>query len=261
MLKSLTRKIPFTTRTTLQRWKQDVTPSLAFALDARKQSQARRELASCREIADYLEFGKRWLGAGAIQLIPEIQGALDFVRAESPRRMCEIGTDFGGTTFLLSRTLPSLELLIGVDLYIKNRPQLTALRPPSLRLELINGSSYAPQTVRRVERVLNGNKLDVLLIDGDHSAYGVRQDFLRYRHLVRQDGLILFHDIVPDYPTRYRKPSGSYSGGVPDVWQELSQLYPARAFIHRPNQDGMGIGILRYSESVAIPASFAQSAV
>lgn len=255
---SLKQKIPVTTRISTRRRIQDLAPSLAFRLNGSKQRQAQKELDTCHSIPDYLAFAKRWLGAGAIQVVPEIQGALDFVRAESPRRACEIGTDFGGTTFLLSQLLPSLELLIGVDLYIKNRAQLAALAPRNVRLELLNGSSYAPRTIERVQNRLRGAKLDLLLIDGDHRYEGVLQDFLKYRHLVRDNGLILFHDIVPDYTTRYGRPTGAYSGGVPLVWERLSALYPARTFINKPNQDGMGIGVLRYDPSIPIPNALAQ---
>jgi len=255
---ALKQKIPVTTRTSTRRRFQDLAPSLTFRLNLSKQRRAQKELGACHTIPDYLAFAKRWLGAGAIQVVPEIQGALDFVRAELPRRACEIGTDFGGTTFLLSQLLPSLELLIGVDLYIKNRVQLLALAPRNLRLELLNGSSYAARTVERVQTRLRGEKLDLLLIDGDHRYEGVLQDFLKYRLLVRDSGLILFHDIVPDYATRYGRPSGAYSGGVPQLWERLSTHYPARTFINKPNQDGMGIGVIRYDSSIGLPESLAE---
>ena len=43
---------------------------------------------------------------------------------------------------------------------------------------------------------LAGRPLDVLFIDGDHSYDGVASDFAAYGPLVRQGGLIGFHDIV-----------------------------------------------------------------
>jgi cephalosporin hydroxylase len=248
-------QVPLTTRITARRRIQDIGPTLAYNLNGRMQQEAQRELAHCHTCNDYLEYAKQWLGGGSIQIVPEIESAITTMNAIRPRRGCEIGTDFGGTTFLLSRTVPTLKLLIGVDLYIKNRARLASLAPKNLKLELVNGSSYAPQTVERVRRILGGEKLDVLLIDGDHRYEGVREDFLAYREFVRDGGYILFHDIVPDYTTRFGRPSAAYSGGVPKLWEELSRLYPAQTFINNPEQDGMGIGLLTYSTSVRLPDS------
>jgi len=44
-----------------------------------------------------------------------------------------------------------------------------------------------------------------------------------YSSLVRKGGIIAFHDIVPDYYTRYGIRTGSYSGGVPIFWTKLNK--------------------------------------
>lgn len=179
----------------------------------------------------------------------EIAGALDYVTTESPRCICEIGTGDGGTTLLLSRVVRSAETVIGIDVYVKNRPQLSLLHRPGQQLVLLNRSSYKPRTVRRVEGILKGRKLDVLFIDGDHRYEGVKRDFLMYRHLVRENGFILFHDIVPDANTRCGRRTTRFTGGVPTLWRELKEVYPHREFIQDREQDGMGIGVLRYASS------------
>ncbi len=46
--------------------------------------------------------------------------------------------------------------------------------------------SYADDTVRRVAKFLDGRMIDALFIDGDHRYEGVKQDFLCYRHFVRE---------------------------------------------------------------------------
>jgi hypothetical protein len=81
----------------------------------------------------------------------------------------------------------------------------------------------------------------------------VTSDFLLYRHLVREGGFILFHDIVPDHTTSRGARSSAYSGGVPILWTELKDTYPSQEFICDPTQDGMGIGALRYSSSARLP--------
>ncbi|CAG0942145.1 hypothetical protein BROC_01737 [Candidatus Brocadiaceae bacterium] len=241
---------------TLKRMIEDGQPSLSFALNYKKQRLALQERDQCQTLRDYMAFTTRWLGVGSVQIPEEIGGALDYIDTEKPLRVCEIGTEDGGTTFLLSNILTSAELIIGVDLYIQNRPQLTKLHRHGQRLVLMNGSSYALQTVRRVEKTLNGASLDVLFIDGDHDYEGVKKDFLMYKHLVCERGFILFHDIVQDYAARYGKATPAYSGGVPAIWSELKQIYPSREFVQNPEQNGMGIGVIRYSSSIELPAWF-----
>ena len=227
--------------------------SLSFALSPSRRQQAYKEYETCGSVPDYLAFAHRWLGVGSVQIPGEIKGAIDYMNSEAPLRVCEIGTEHGGTNLLLSQALPSVQMMVGIDLYIKHKPQLRLLHRPSQQIVLIDASSYTPRTVKHVERILDGQKLDVLFIDGDHRYEGVKQDFLMYRHLVREEGFILFHDIVQDHHTRFGTQTQGYSGGVPLLWQRLKQLYPHREFVEDPNQDGLGIGVLRYSGAVSIP--------
>ena len=92
-----------------------------------------------------------------------------------------------------------------------------------------------------------------MFIDGDHRYAGVRDDFLTYRHLVREGGLVAFHDIVP-----YQGKSAE--GGrfnpfieVPQFWSKIKPFYPAHEFIRNPEQDYYGIGAIRYSTAVSLP--------
>ena len=238
---------------------EDFWPSLSFALSPARARNQKRALARCRTAADYLGFTKTYLGVGSVQHLPEIEAALQAVGALAPRRVCEIGTEHGGTTLLLARALPTVETLIGVDLHIKHAPQLRAFTRAGQSLHLVRGSSYAPKTVARVEALLKGEQLDVLFIDGDHSYDGVKADFLGYRHLVREGGLILFHDIVPDHKARYGQETGAWTGGVPLLWERLRALYPHQEFIRDAEQDGLGIGLLHYSPAIELPDELIES--
>lgn len=240
----------------LKRMVEDMQPSLSFVLSPWQQRQVLRACEQCTTLADYMQFTRQWLGVGAVQLLEEIGAVLGYIRLEKPRRICEIGTEDGGTTFLLSQLLPSVELIIGIDLYVQNKPRLQYLRPKNQQLRLLDGPSHTGTMVRRVEKILGGTQLDVLFIDGDHRYEGVKKDFVMYRHLVREGGLILFHDIVQDHGVRYGKITSAFSGGVPTLWKELKQRYPFREFIQDPEQDGMGIGIIRYSSTVPLPDHF-----
>jgi cephalosporin hydroxylase len=229
--------------------------TLPVAINPRKRKRVRAAFQRCQTFQDYFNFAHDWLHGGAMQHADEIGAAIDYIRAQNPRCICEIGTAHGGTNLLLSHTIESVRTIIGVDLYIMNAAYLRLLLRPEQRIHLINGSSYAPRTFQRVRHVLGQQKIDLLLIDGDHRYNGVKQDFLLYSQLVREDGLIMFHDIVPDHRTRYGQPTTRWVGDVPRFWAELKPHYRHREFVRDPNQDGLGLGVLHWSESSRLPAS------
>jgi predicted O-methyltransferase YrrM len=80
--------------------------------------------------------------------------------------------------------------------------------------------------------------MDFLFIDGDHSYDGVKKDFEMYNSLVRNGGIIAFHDITPNGLPEL-------TGGVPQFWREIKNKYQIKEFIKDYNkQTGFGIGVL-----------------
>jgi cephalosporin hydroxylase len=227
--------------------------TLPFALSPSRRRQMRQASLRCQTFEDHFDFARAALGGGALQNSDEIHAAIDYIRSESPRSMCEIGTANGGTNLLLSQTLESITTIVGVDLFIMNRVQLRLLLRPNQRIHLINGSSYAQRTFQRLHSALAGQPIDLLFIDGDHRYEGVKQDFLLYRQLMRDGGLIMFHDIIPDHGSRYGRPSMNCAGDVPVLWNQLKPHYRHREFFRDPEQDGLGLGILHWSESTPLP--------
>ena len=144
--------------------------------------------------------------------------------------------------------------MMGLDLFVRNKAQLQYFARPGQELHFLDGSSYSDSTVERARQVLAGRQLDVLFIDGDHSYRGVRDDFLQYRHFVREGGLIAFHDIAPDHLTRYGRPTGRYAGEVPLFWDKIKNFYSSQEIIESPDQDGLGIGVIRYTKETPLPA-------
>jgi cephalosporin hydroxylase len=227
--------------------------SLPVVLNPAKRRRLRHEFQGCANFTDYFNFAGRALHGGALQEPEEISAAIDYIRLQEPRCICEIGTANGGTNFLLTHLLESVKTIIGVDLYITNAPLLRLLLRPDQQLQLINGSSYSSTTAQRVETVLDGTSIDLLFIDGDHRYEGVKRDFLLYSRLVREGGLIMFHDIVPDHFSRYGRPGPRRAGDVPRFWNLLSPHYRHREFVRDPEQDGLGLGLLHWSSATPLP--------
>jgi len=210
------------------------------------------DAARCSTAGDWYGLAAAYFGMGSIQIQEEIVAFLDMAASRSPRFVCEIGTEYGGTNLLLLRALPSVTHVIGIDLWVRNKAKLRLLAHDGQRLDYITGASQNPARRDRVARLLDGQPLDLLLIDGDHSFEGVRTDFLLYRHLVREGGIVAFHDIVPDGSERGLD-TGAYAGGVPRFWRLMKKLYPAQEFVRDWDQQfGLGIGAITYSSDVKV---------
>jgi cephalosporin hydroxylase len=254
MFEAITRRIPFEVKFAWRRRLRDLPVSTRFQFDTGTQRRALSDLESCRTVRDHIGFTQRHMGVGSVQKPEEIEAAIDYMNTETCRYICEIGTESGGPNFLLGHLLKPAEMVVGIDLFVRHKPHLRRFRRPGQELHYFDGSSRTDQMAERLRRVLQGRQLDVLFIDGDHHYHGAKADFLLYHSFVREGGFILFHDIVPDHAQRFGKASGGWSGGVPTLWKELKAFYPEnREFIRDPDQDGMGIGVLRYAAAVNLP--------
>ncbi len=179
------------------------------------------------------------------QIRAEIQRALEEIETVRPRFVLEIGTAQGGTFFLLSRAASPDAKLISLDLpagrwgggYSNWKTRLyRSLLLPAQSAEFIRSNSHLPSSLESVKRMLGGNPLDLLFIDGDHSYEGVKADFELYSPLVRPGGLIVLHDIA-----FHEK----YDCHVDQFWQEIKERYPSQEIIEDRKQGWAGIGILR----------------
>ncbi|MCA1785856.1 MAG: class I SAM-dependent methyltransferase, partial [Desulfobacteraceae bacterium] len=117
--------------------------------------------------------------------------------------------------------------------------------PPgsACRLTLLSGNSHDPAFKDRVATALNGNPVDFLFIDGDHTETGVTADYEDYRQFVRPGGLIAFHDILQNQPLPTNQ--------VFYLWQRLKQVAKVEEFVTPDNHCGFGIGLLHVPEQGA----------
>jgi cephalosporin hydroxylase len=194
---------------------------------------------------DFFAAASEWFGL--YQKPTEILSFLRFAREIEPRTCCEIGTWQAGTLFLLAHLLRSVSLLVGVDTLLQNEAKLRDLVPPRVRLGLVEGPSAATETLSRVREILAGEKLDLLFVDGDHTYEGVSTDFRAYRSFVREGGIVAFHDIVPDYRSRFGWRTGPWGGNVPRLWQQVRGLYESVEFVDDLEQNAYGIGAIVFT--------------
>jgi len=179
------------------------------------------------------------------QVRSEIEELGNLIQAAAPKRSLEIGTNYGGTLFLLCTLSPPGARVISVDLpagqfgggYPRRKMPLFRRFPRNgQQLHLIRADSHAPETLARVQRLLAGDKLDYLFIDGDHTYDGVKRDFEMYSPLVRSGGMIAFHDIAVH--------TKDNSCEVDHFWNEIKKRFHHREFVENPSQGWAGIGVL-----------------
>lgn len=180
----------------------------------------------------------------------EIRGLLERVGATPARRVVEIGAFEGGTLSLLAQAAAPNARILSLDInfsdYQLHSYPLFARSHQEIRC--VTADTHDQGTVEVVRRWLQSEMLDVLFIDGDHSYAGVKSDFDMYSPFVRPSGLVAFHDIHPDFKTRYGRPTKNDVGEVPKFWAELATKYPDRVeLIEDDGQDGYGIGIIQMS--------------
>ncbi|HLZ16492.1 MAG TPA: class I SAM-dependent methyltransferase, partial [Cyclobacteriaceae bacterium] len=220
---------------------KDKVKTVLFWISRRKYAQ-REKLRQAKTIGEKHALCNKLLGVHQSRF--EITNLLDLIDKKKikPEVLCEIGTANGGTNLFLASSIPSVNTVLGIDLYVKNKNRIRFFLKDK-ETHFFDGSSYSPATINQVESELKGKKIDILFIDGDHRYLGVKNDFEMYRPLVRKGGLICFHDIVPDYLTRYNQFTGMWSGDVPKYWSEIKPSFPHDEITEREDQDGQGIGI------------------
>jgi cephalosporin hydroxylase len=196
---------------------------------------------------DFHYFG---LSIKPLQVREEVLDLLRLVKELNPRVILEIGTTRGGTLFLFTRVASPDAIIISIDLpggmFGGGYPawKISLYKSFAIydqRIYLIRADSHDPETLSDIKKILNGRSVDFLFIDGDHTYEGVKKDFEMYSPLVREGGIVAFHDIVPGLH--------EYVGGVPRFWREVKSNYVSKEIVKDWNQGGFGIGVIRIDKN------------
>ena len=242
----------------LQRWAHrrrggnETLASSPLTIDAVEQARALAERSrGVRDLEQVVDLAFRYGGVAPNQNRGEILGLLGMLRDRQPERLCEIGSAAGGTLFLLSRIAHPNARILSIDLN-DNATRTESFRllvQPGQRLTCIQGDSHRQEILQKFREWIGDDKLDFLFIDGDHTYEGVACDHRMYGPSVKPGGLVAFHDIAPDYRTRYGVDTGTHAGGVPLYWAEIKPRHArCTEFVEHRLQDGRGIGVIELAE-------------
>jgi predicted O-methyltransferase YrrM len=212
-----------------------------------------KQKSSCKDISEiinlvYGEFNRFfWIK----QVRSEIMSLAELISSVRPKSFLEIGTASGGSLFILSQCLSRDAKIISIDLpegeFGGGYPQYKnkfyrSFASFNQTITLVRADSHLQSTVSQAETLLNNEKLEFLFIDGDHTYEGVKHDFETYKHLVKKNGIIAFHDVAKHSPNSKCK--------VHLFWDEIKEKYEYKEFIEKPDQGWAGIGVIFYKESL-----------
>jgi cephalosporin hydroxylase len=191
------------------------------------------------------DFIFRYRGVAPLQVRSELLEFAALVGELSPKALLEIGTCNGGTFFVLCHLADPHAMVISLDLpggkygggYGDYRiPILNRMKKPGQRLHLLRVDSHDIGTPALVASALRGAPLDLLLIDGDHTYEGVKQDFEMYSPFVKPGGIVALHDIAKHPP--------EMDVQVDKFWDEIKTQYRHKEIIDDHRQGWGGIGVL-----------------
>ena len=219
----------------------------------------KRLSAKCKTVEDNIKLASSYqyslfkrlppaITLSTLQKKAEIEEFCKFIKSLSLKVILEIGTANGGTLFLLSRFSHPNALLISVDLpvgpYIGDYDYninsfYKTFTLKKQKMVLIKDDSHEPSTLKLLKKKLENKQIDLLFIDGDHSYEGVKKDFEMYGPLVKENGIIAFHDIVKV------SPEIEINNEVNKFWNEIKEKFEYIEIVDDWNQGWAGIGIIR----------------
>jgi cephalosporin hydroxylase len=173
-----------------------------------------------------LPYEPTWLGRPIIQFATDVVAIQELLWKVQPDVVIETGVAHGGSLILSASVLELLGKgkVIGIDIEIRpnNRAAIEA-HPLKRRIELVEGSSIAPDTVAAVRKLTGDAKVVLVIFDSNHSYAHVLQELELYAPLVTAGSYLVAHDgaqaWVADIPSA--KSAWKDDGGPLDAIHEF----------------------------------------
>ena len=207
---------------------------------------------------------------GMLQQRDEISDLTEFLKNKNIKNFLEIGTDSGGTFYIFTKIASGKKISLdiphgkfGVDTFDTNTRD-NMMNSWSDNVHIISGDSHELESLNQVKKILDGELLDLLFIDGDHTYNGVHQDYIMYSNLVREGGYIVFHDIND---TKNHRDAGC---SVSIFWNQLvgnktefnvKGAWGGIGLITKNNSNTINTSINTTGEELTINVNFVQGAM
>lgn len=158
--------------------------------------------------------------------------SLQYLLADTELKLVlELGTAEGGTAALWAMMLEADGSVISVDSK-KRADRLYKGTYLDDKIIEVYGNTHEEATRDVVTKILNGNKIDFLFVDADHTHNGVEADFMDYSKFVKPGGIIAFHDSARM---------------VRAFWDYIKTQYMSWEILHIKEPSHNGIGVIKYN--------------
>lgn len=141
-----------------------------------------------------------WFGEPLLNLPQDMFALQDIIWRTRPEFVVEVGVAWGGGMLFEASLLELLggKKVIGIDIFIPPdlRERLASHGKLSERLELIEGSSIAPETLAEVRRILGGSRKALVILDSYHTHDHVLAELRAYSHLVEKGHYLICGDTI-----------------------------------------------------------------
>lgn len=184
-----------------------------------------------------------WLGRPIIQYPQDIIAMQELIWSTKPDLIIETGIAHGGSLIFSASMLAQLDMVdaieaggtldpkvsrrkvLGIDIDIRahNRAAIEA-HPMASRIQMIQGSSIAPETIKQVRQVASGYKRILICLDSNHTHDHVLAELEAYAPLTSVGSYcVVFDTIVEDIPSAKftDRPWGAGNNPKTAVWEYL----------------------------------------
>lgn len=184
-----------------------------------------------------------WMGRPIIQYPQDMVAMQELIWLIKPDLIIETGIAHGGSLIYSASMLAQLDMcdaieagisfnpkeslrkVLGIDIDIRdhNRAAIEA-HPMASRIQMIQGSSIAPEIIEQVKQVASGYKRILVCLDSNHTQEHVLAELEAYAPLTSVDSYcVVFDTIVEDLPAEMfpDRPWGPGDNPKTAVWEYL----------------------------------------
>jgi cephalosporin hydroxylase len=144
-------------------------------------------------------YGFTWMGRPIIQLPDDVLRIQELIWQVRPTLVIETGVAHGGSLIFYASLFEAMGAgrVVGVDIEIRphNRTAIEA-HPMARRIELIEGSSTAVDTLAKVRALVKPDDRVLVILDSNHSRQHVADELETYAPLVSVGSFIVATDGV-----------------------------------------------------------------
>lgn len=127
----------------------------------------------------------------------ELEMLLALINSVQPSSMIEFGVNEGITAIAVLTNFPDIDSYVGVDVEFNHQLEIPAQQyeVPKEPGRLVKDDPRFKLIIRKDDSDISClSDFDVAFIDGDHGKQHVMQDYKLAKKLVREGGIIIFHD-------------------------------------------------------------------